>query len=58
MNYRNAEMKIDQLVSYLNESKINLAPPFQRGHVWSVSTRRRFASEHGVKEANPGNIFV
>lgn len=41
MNYRNAEMKIDQLVSYLNDDKINLAPPFQRGHVWSVRTRRR-----------------
>ena len=41
MNYRNAEMKIDQLVSYLNEEKINLAPPFQRGHVWQIKTRRR-----------------
>lgn len=41
MNYRNTEMKIDQLVSYLNEEKINLAPPFQRGHVWSVGTRRK-----------------
>lgn len=41
MNYRNSEMKVDQLVSYLNENKINLAPPFQRGHVWPVGTRRR-----------------
>lgn len=41
MNYRNAEMKIDQLVSYLNEDKINLSPPFQRGHVWSTRTRRK-----------------
>jgi hypothetical protein len=41
MNYRNAEMKIDQLVSYLNEEKINLAPPFQRGHVWPIRTRRK-----------------
>ncbi|MFH1024762.1 MAG: DUF262 domain-containing protein [Planctomycetota bacterium] len=41
MNYRNAEMKIDQLVSYLNEDKINLAPPFQRGHVWPTRTRRK-----------------
>ena len=41
MNYRNTEMKIDQLVSYLNEEKINLAPPFQRGHVWSVGIRRK-----------------
>lgn len=34
-------MKIDQLVSYLNEEKINLAPPFQRGHVWPLRTRRK-----------------
>ena len=41
MNYRNSEMKIDQLVSYLNEGKINLSPPFQRGHVWRPNTRRK-----------------
>ena len=34
-------MKIDQLVSYLNEEKINLSPAFQRGHVWNLMTRRR-----------------
>jgi uncharacterized protein DUF262 len=41
MNYRNTEMKLDQLVSYLNEEKINLSPVFQRGHVWNVATRRK-----------------
>ena len=41
MNYRNSEMKIDQLISYLNEDKINLSPVFQRGHVWKVPTRRK-----------------
>ena len=41
MNYRNSEMKIDQLVSYLNEEKINLSPAFQRGHVWAPKTRRK-----------------
>jgi Protein of unknown function DUF262 len=41
MNYRNSEMKIDQFVSYLNEEKINLSPAFQRGHVWSPSTRKK-----------------
>lgn len=41
MNYRNAEMKIDQLVSYLNEEKINLSPAFQRGHVWTLTDRRK-----------------
>jgi len=34
-------MKIDQLVGYLNEDKINLAPAFQRGHVWKLPTRRK-----------------
>lgn len=41
MNYRNAEMKIDQLVSYLNEEKINLSPAFQRGHVWKLIDRKK-----------------
>ena len=33
-------MKLDQLISYFNEKKINLIPPFQRGHVWSLTLRR------------------
>ena len=41
MNYRNTEMKIDQLVNYFNEEKINLSPAFQRGHVWKLRTRRQ-----------------
>jgi hypothetical protein len=41
VHYRNSEMKIDQLVSYLNEEKINLAPAFQRGHVWTPKARRQ-----------------
>lgn len=41
MNYRNSEMKIDQIVNYLNEEKINLTPAFQRGHVWRLSVRQK-----------------
>jgi hypothetical protein len=41
MNYRNIDLKIDQFVAYLNEDKINLIPPFQRGHVWNLPTRRK-----------------
>jgi uncharacterized protein with ParB-like and HNH nuclease domain len=41
MNYRNTEMKVDQIVSYLNDEKINLSPAFQRGHVWPLTTRRK-----------------
>lgn len=44
MNYRNTEMKIDQLVNYFNEEKINLSPAFQRGHVWKLKTRRQLIS--------------
>lgn len=41
MNYRNTELKLDQIVAYLNQEKINLSPAFQRGHVWSIGTRRK-----------------
>lgn len=34
-------MKLDSLVSYLNDEKINLNPVFQRGQAWSVGTRRK-----------------
>jgi hypothetical protein len=44
MNYRNTEMKLDQIVSYFNQEKINLSPAFQRGHVWSLTTRRRLVA--------------
>ena len=41
MDYRNTEMKIDQLAGYLNDEKINLSPAFQRGRVWLVKARRK-----------------
>src|SRR6266566_2387206 len=41
MNYRNLDLKVDQFVAYLNDDKINLIPPFQRGHVWNLPTRRK-----------------
>ena len=40
MDYRNSEMKLDQLIGYFNEKKINLVPPFQRGHVWKLRQRQ------------------
>src|SRR5271167_417124 len=40
MDYRNTELKLDQLVSYFNEEKINLSPVFQRGRVWNLKMRR------------------
>ncbi|MGA3288568.1 MAG: DUF262 domain-containing protein [Bacteroidota bacterium] len=41
MDYKNSEMKIDQLIGYLNDGKINLSPAFQRGHVWNLNLRRK-----------------
>jgi Protein of unknown function DUF262 len=41
MDYRNLDLKIDQFVAYLNDDKINLIPPFQRGHVWDKATRQK-----------------
>src|SRR6266700_1501329 len=41
MNYRNLDMKVDQFIAYVNDDKINLIPPFQRGHVWNLPTRRK-----------------
>lgn len=41
MHYRNTEMKLDQLVAYLNEEKVNLSPAFQRGQVWKIKTRQK-----------------
>lgn len=33
-------MRLDQIINYFNEQKINLIPPFQRGRVWSPKLRR------------------
>lgn len=41
MHYTNSQMKLDQLIGYFNERKINLIPPFQRGHVWKLPVRQR-----------------
>jgi len=41
MHYTNSQMKLDQLIGYFNGKKINLIPPFQRGHVWNLTDRRR-----------------
>lgn len=41
MNYRNLDLKVDQFIGYVNDGKINLIPPFQRGHVWKLPTRKR-----------------
>jgi hypothetical protein len=44
MKYSNREMKVGTIVSHLNEQTINLIPPFQRGTVWNIKTRRMLIS--------------
>src|SRR4051812_32809208 len=41
MDYASYNLKIDQLVGYINDDKINLIPPFQRGQVWTPVLRKR-----------------
>ena len=41
MNYRNTQIKLDELMGYFRNEKINLIPPFQRGRVWSTSLRKK-----------------
>ena len=33
-------MKIDQIIGYFNQRKINLTPPFPRGTVWALKLRQ------------------
>jgi len=57
MKYTNSDMKLDQFVAYLNEGKINLVPPFQRGHAWRLPLRRKLM-ENVVKGRPIPAIFL
>jgi hypothetical protein len=41
MKFSNGQIKIDQLVDYINAGKINLIPKFQRGSVWTPILRKK-----------------
>jgi Protein of unknown function DUF262 len=41
MTYEIGKMKVDELVSYFRDGKINLIPPFQRGRVWNLNLRKK-----------------
>jgi hypothetical protein len=56
MKYVNREMKIDQIIGYFNDKKINLLPPFQRGSVWKINHRLKLI-ENMVKERPIPAIF-
>jgi uncharacterized protein with ParB-like and HNH nuclease domain len=57
MHYTNSQMKLDELIGYFNTKKINLIPPFQRGHVWKLPDRRRLL-ENMVKGRPIPAIFL
>lgn len=40
MQYQLYQLKLEQLVSYFKDGVIDLAPPFQRGRVWSSKLRQ------------------
>jgi len=40
MRYRNTEVKLDSLITYFKENRINLSPVFQRGRAWSTNARQ------------------
>lgn len=57
MNYVNREMKIDQIIAYFNDKKINLIPPFQRGSVWTLPLRQRLI-QNMIRERPIPAIFL
>ena len=40
MLYENTQIKLDALIGYFNERKINLSPVFQRGRAWKLPMRQ------------------
>jgi hypothetical protein len=40
MEYKNTELKLDTVITYFNERRINLAPAFQRNRAWGPKMRQ------------------
>src|SRR5882757_7650612 len=40
MDYENTQIKLDSLIGYFNEGKMNLSPVFQRGRAWTLPMRQ------------------
>ena len=57
MRYKNSEMRVDALVGYLNDDKINLIPPFQRYHVWSPNDRKKLIANVVQSRPIPAIFF-
>ena len=41
MTYEIGKIKLDELISYFRDRKINLIPPFQRGRIWNARLRKK-----------------
>jgi len=57
MEYKNTEIKLNVLVNYFNEGKINLAPVFQRGRAWKEKMRQELIKNIVRKRPIPA-IFM
>ena len=57
MEYRNTEIKLETLVTYFNEERVNLNPVFQRGSVWKIGDRRELVKNVVLGRPIPA-IFV
>jgi hypothetical protein len=57
MEYRNTEIKLETLVTYFNEERVNLNPVFQRGSVWKIGDRRELIKNVVLGRPIPA-IFV
>jgi len=57
MQYKNTEIKLNVLVNYFNEGKINLAPVFQRGRAWKIKMRQELIKNIVRKRPIPA-IFM
>jgi len=57
MDYENTQIKLDALIGYFNEKKINLSPVFQRGRAWNLPMRRELIKNIVRKRPIPA-IFL
>jgi len=57
MDYKNTEIKLEALVTYFSQERINLNPVFQRGSVWVEKDRRELIKNIVLRRPIPA-IFV
>lgn len=57
MTYDIGKIKLDELISYFRDGKINLIPPFQRGRVWNARLRKKLLENMAAGKPIPA-IFL